>query len=70
MIPLLPATTHLDIARELTKQPITEKLTTPDDIDYIASRQFDLAPDPLYITVSRAWTRLTSLFHGTSRRPA
>jgi hypothetical protein len=70
MIPLLPASTHLDIARELTKQSTPEKLTTPDDIDYIASRHFDLTPDPIYIAVNRAWTRLTSLFHGTSRHPA
>jgi hypothetical protein len=70
MIPLLPVTTHLDFARELTKQSTPENLTTPDNIDYVASRQFDLAPDPIFITVSRAWTRLTSLFHGTSRRPA
>ena len=69
MIPLLPANTHLDFARELTEKLDRVSPETWSDSDFSSNRYRELRPDPLYLAMNRLWTKVANLFSNGFRRP-
>jgi hypothetical protein len=72
---MLPTTTHLDFARELEQlnhgKPGPREW--PDGANFVTTRpipEHEQRPDPLYIAMTRLWTRTTDLLFGGFRKTA
>jgi hypothetical protein len=73
MLPNLPTNDHLAFSRELNTafRRNSNHPEWPDGKDLVVtSESRESRPDPIYIGLSRTWTRLTNFFSGRSRRPA